>query len=253
MIRAVGLDIGSSWTKAVLLEGDVQVRIVAVQSMPDMVEAAAMALVEVGAGNAPVLATGYGRALHEARLSQVSEITALAAGIARVLPHVRTVVDIGGQDAKVVRIEGGRVADFAMNDRCAAGTGRFLEVMSRVLGIPFDEFDARATADVSPLPVTSTCTVFAESEVIGLLSRKEPPAAILKGVMVSISDRVASMARQVGLEPPIAVSGGAVRSRALVAALSRALGYPVEVPPEPQTVTALGAAILCKARLESGT
>lgn len=158
----VGLDIGSSATKGALVRDGQVVATVIVPSMPDMLAAARKALAALDAGDAPVLTTGYGRALFEPRVAQVSEITALAAGIGRIHPEAQTVVDIGGQDSKVVRVAGGRVADFAMNDRCAAGTGRFLEVMSRVLHVPFDDFDRVASANVAALPVTSTCTVFAE-------------------------------------------------------------------------------------------
>jgi predicted CoA-substrate-specific enzyme activase len=161
-------------------------------------------------------------------------------------------VDIGGQDSKVVRVEAGRVLDFAMNDRCAAGTGRFLEVMSRVLHVPFDQFDDVASEDVEPLPVTSTCTVFAESEVVGLLSLRHPPARILKGVLQSVCSRVASLGRQVGMVAPVVCTGGTVQSRAVVRSLSLALGVPVSVPPSPQRVTAIGAALLCARRAAGG-
>ncbi len=248
MSRFVGLDIGSSATKGALVCDGQVLRCVIVPSMPDMLAAARQAVAALEAGDAPVLTTGYGRALFEPRIAQVSEITALAAGIGRLHPEAKTVVDIGGQDSKVVRVAEGRVADFAMNDRCAAGTGRFLEVMSRVLHVPFDRFDQVAASDVAPLPVTSTCTVFAESEVVGLLSGQAPPAGILKGVMASISVRIAALARQVGLAAPVFATGGAMHSQALVAALSDALGMPVQVPEAPQTVTARGAAWLCAQR-----
>jgi predicted CoA-substrate-specific enzyme activase len=252
MTRFVGLDMGSTATKAVLLADGKVIASYVGPSTPDMLAAAQAAVAQVGGDGAPVLTTGYGRALYLDRVAQVSEITALAAGVNRVLPGTATVVDIGGQDSKVVRVDNGRVADFAMNDRCAAGTGRFLEVMSRVLHIPFDEFDTLVAAAVEALPVTSTCTVFAESEVIGLLSRKHPPAAILKGVIQSVCERIAGMARQVGVQDPVAATGGALRSRAVADAVSRALGMRVVVPPEPQVVTALGAAILCEKRVREG-
>jgi len=251
MIRVAGLDIGSTATKCVLMEDGRVIASVVVPSMPDMRVAAERALRECGAEGVPVLTTGYGRALYEPRLAQVSEITALAAGVGFVAPNAATVVDIGGQDSKVVRVEAGKVVDFAMNDRCAAGTGRFLEVMSRVLHVPFEEFDAVASDDVEPLPVTSTCTVFAESEVVGLLSARHSPARILKGVLVSVCSRVASLGRQVGVKAPVVATGGTMYSQAVVRTLSQALGVPVSVPPHPQMVTATGAALLCARRLES--
>lgn len=249
MSAAVGLDMGSTATKAVLVESGCKVRSVVMSSMPDMLAAAHRAIAELDAVGLPVLTTGYGRGLFDGRIGQVSEITALAAGLGAVLPQARTVVDIGGQDSKVVRVMDGKVLDFAMNDRCAAGTGRFLEVMSRVLGIPFERFDELAGADVEPLQITSMCTVFAESEVIGLLSRKASPERILKGVIAAVTERVSALARQVGVEAPVAGTGGTVRSRAVVGGLSAAVGSGVIVPDEPQTVTALGAALLCERRL----
>ncbi len=252
MIRVAGLDIGSAATKCAVLQDGRVVATIVLPSMPDMRQAAESALRECGAEGIPVLTTGYGRTLWEARLAQVSEITALAAGVGHLAPHAATVVDIGGQDSKVVRVEAGRVLDFAMNDRCAAGTGRFLEVMSRVLRVPFDRFDEVATDDVVPLPVTSTCTVFAESEVVGLLSSRHPPDRILKGVLAAVCSRVASLGRQVGLKAPVVATGGTVQSQAVVRALATALGTEVTVPPSPQLVTAIGAALLCARRVEAG-
>jgi len=248
MSRAAGLDIGSSATKAVLLDGDSIARRVVVPSTPDMAAAAARALFEVGAGDCPVLTTGYGRALLAGRIGDVSEITALAVGVEAVLPGTATVIDVGGQDSKAVRVERGRVADFAMNDRCAAGTGRFLEVMSRVLGIPMDAFDAAVAGIEDPVGITSTCAVFAESEVVALLARSLPPARVLAGLLASVSDRIGGLARQVRAVAPVAATGGALRTSSLAEAIGRAIGLPVVVPPDPQLVTALGAALLCRKR-----
>ncbi|MBM4394297.1 MAG: 2-hydroxyglutaryl-CoA dehydratase [Deltaproteobacteria bacterium] len=248
MSRAVGLDIGSSATKAVLVEDGRPVRAVVLASMPDMHDAAVRAVAEVGGDGAPVLTTGYGRLLYEPRCGDVSEITALAAGIEAVLPGTATVIDIGGQDSKAVRVRAGRVADFAMNDRCAAGTGRFLEAMSRVLNVPLPEFDSVLASSPAAVPLSSTCTVFAETEVVGLLSRKTPVGSVLAGLFASVAGRVAGLARQVGPAAPIAATGGTMRCRSMVAALSAALGAPLVVPPDPQVVTALGAAILCERR-----
>lgn len=248
MSRAVGLDIGSSATKAALIEDGRVVSLAVLPSMPDMAAAAGRAVVEVGGEGAPVLTTGYGRLLYQGRCGDASEITALAAGIHHVMPDAASVVDIGGQDSKAVRVRSGRVADFAMNDRCAAGTGRFLEAMSRVLGVPLDEMDAFLAGDPEPVPITNTCTVFAETEVVGLLSRKTPAPRVLAGLLASVAGRVAGLARQVGVVSPVAATGGALRSKALASALSAALGLRVVVPDSPQTVTAIGAAILCASR-----
>ncbi len=248
MTRFVGLDIGSTATKAVLLEDGVPVRSIVTSSTPDMGAAALRALAELGAGDAPVMTTGYGRALLPTRLGDVSEVTALAAGVEHVLPGAATVIDIGGQDSKAAKIAGGRVVDFAMNDRCAAGTGRFLEAMSRVLHVPIERFDAEVAGAVESVGITSTCTVFAETEVVGLMARNTPVPRVLKGLFASIADRVSGLARMVGIEAPVAATGGAMRTAALADALSAALGVQVVVPADPQTVTALGAALICSRR-----
>jgi predicted CoA-substrate-specific enzyme activase len=136
-----------------------------------------------------------------------------------------------------------------MNDKCAAGTGRFLEVMSRVLAVPLPDFDDVAGRTDVTQTITSTCTVFAESEVVGLMSRNVEIPRILRGLLAAIADRVAALAGQVGVEVPVAATGGTMRSKAVVDALSKALGVEVRVPDDPQTVTALGAALVGVKRL----
>ena len=244
----MGLDIGSSATKAALVTDGRVVRVAVRPSMPDMAAAAVLVVADLAAPGAPVLATGYGRLLYDARIGDVSEVTALAAGVEAVLPGTATVIDIGGQDSKAARVSAGRVVDFAMNDRCAAGTGRFLEAMSRVLGVPIDRLDEVASGPGDPVAITSTCTVFAETEVVGLLARGTPVTRVLKGLFASIVDRVAGLARQVGVAAPVAATGGALRSRAIADALSAAVGVRVVVPDSPQVVTAIGAAVLCSRR-----
>lgn len=251
MNRYVGLDIGSTATKAAVIEGSRVVETWIGPSMPDMADAARRAITEVGALGLPIVTTGYGRFLYDGRIGEVSEITALAAGIEYVMPGTETVVDIGGQDSKVARVTRGRVLDFTMNDRCAAGTGRFLEAMSRVLGVPIERFDDIVSPDVQPLRITSTCTVFAETEVVGLLSRGAPVPEVLAGILAAIADRVAGLARMVGINPPLAGTGGAIRSRSLAGVLSRVLGQNIVVPKDPQTVTAIGAALLCARRFSA--
>lgn len=238
------MDIGSSATKGLLIEGNRVLKRVIRSSTPNMQAAARTVVQEIGAPDAVVVTTGYGRELFTERADTVSEITALGAGISAVFPRVRTVVDIGGQDSKVVLLDNGRVIDFTMNDRCSAGTGRFLEVMSRILDVPLPDFD-RVVASTSEIQsITSTCTVFAESEVVGLMSRNVETPKILRGLMAAIADRVAALAGQVGVEEPVAATGGTMLSQAVVNALSQALGTKVLVAPHPQTITALGAALI---------
>lgn len=244
-MKFLGLDIGSTATKGILIDehGRVNKRVIR-SSTPNMQAAAGLVNDEIGVGDAFVVTTGYGRELFTKRSDTVSEITALGMGINAVFPGVRTVVDIGGQDSKVAILNNGRVMDFTMNDRCAAGTGRFLEVMSRVLDVPMSDFDGVAASTTEAQHITSTCTVFAESEVVGLLSRNVEIPKILRGLMASIADRVAALAGQLSLAEPVAATGGTMRSRAVVEALSGALGVNVVVVPHPQTVTALGAALV---------
>jgi len=248
MRRYLGLDIGSANTKAVLLADGKVEREVVLPSMPDMAGAARRAVIAVGGLDAPVMTTGYGRHLYAGRCGEVSEVTALAMGIEAVLPKTATVVDIGGQDSKAVRVRAGRVLDFAMNDRCAAGTGRFLEAMSRVLNVPLDRFDEVLAGHPTPVPLSSTCAVFAETEAVGLLAQGVPPEGVLAGLIAAIAGRVAALVLQVGVTPPVAATGGAMRCQALVLAISRAIGAKVEVPRSPLCVTALGAARLCAER-----
>ena len=243
-MKILGLDIGSSATKAVVLDENGVVLYSGIHpSTPDML-AAAMKAWKVAGPVDKVITTGYGRELFENRDMVVTEITALAAGANQVLRGVELVVDMGGQDSKAVRVGMGRVLDFVMNDRCAAGTGRFLEVMSRVLGVPLSDFDQVVSTAERAYPITSTCTVFAESEVVGLMAKGVATPEILKGLIQGIAQRVAALASQVGVEEPVLLTGGPMRSRSVASALCRELGVSGFRPLPPDTVTAMGAAFL---------
>ena len=243
-MRILGLDIGSSATKAVVLDesGEV-VESFVIPSTPDMGAAARRAIDMTGHRDA-VITTGYGRMLCEKRDMVVTEITALAAGANQVFNGVNLVVDMGGQDSKAVKVGQGRVLDFVMNDRCAAGTGRFLEVMSRVLGVPLDKFDETVAQADKAYPITSTCTVFAESEVVGLMAKGVPIPEILKGLISGIAQRVTALAGQIGIEEPVVLSGGPMRCKSVAKAFAEELGVPVYLPDPPNTITAMGAAYL---------
>jgi predicted CoA-substrate-specific enzyme activase len=196
---------------------------------------------EAGA-DLPVGATGYGRKRVGAGRA-LTEITCHARGAFALLGRAGLLVDMGGQDTKVIRLgPAGEVLDFAMNDKCAAGTGRFLEVILGRLHVPLDEVAARAARAVRAVAVSSTCTVFAESEVISLVAGGEPLEGIVRGLHVALASRVAALARNAdGGE--VFMSGGVALNAAMVAALEEALGRPVRVVPEPQLVGALGAAL----------
>jgi predicted CoA-substrate-specific enzyme activase len=190
-------------------------------------------------------ATGYGRYLARDALScpTLTEIKAYALGADYLFPKVRTVIDIGGQDSKVIRVNGGTVEEFEMNDRCAAGTGKFLEVMAHTLGHSLDDFGPFALSAESAVNVSSMCTVFAESEVVTLLARGEKPANIALGLHRSIVNRLTSLLGRIGCEPEVVFAGGGARNRCMAALLEQHLGTPLRIPEQPQMVGALGAAL----------
>jgi predicted CoA-substrate-specific enzyme activase len=158
---------------------------------------------------------------------------------------VRCVIDIGGQDSKAIALdENGRVRDFVMNDKCAAGTGRFLEVMARALEVDLDAFGEMAGEADRPARISSLCTVFAESEVISLIAQGEARANIIAGIHDSIAARVAAMARRIGVTPPVMMTGGVARNSGVVEALARQIGHPIRVTAHAQINGALGAALL---------
>jgi len=192
-----------------------------------------------------LLATGYGRHLVRDIFACpiLTEIKAFAQGAAYFYPECQTVIDIGGQDCKVIRIDNGRVEDFEMNDRCAAGTGKFLEVMAHTLGYPIDKFGMAALAAADSVNINSMCTVFAESEVISLIARGENPQNIALGLHQSIMNRIIAMLGKTGYGDTIVFAGGGAKNPCLVKLLEKRLGRKLYIPEEPQIVGALGAAL----------
>ena len=194
-----------------------------------------------------VFGTGYGREYVSFTQERKSEIMCHGAGVHWLLPEVRTIIDIGGQDSKAIRLnERGQVEDFKMNDKCAAGTGRFLETMAHALQIPLEELGECALRATEPVRVSSTCTVFAESEVVSHVARGKKRENILHGVCQSIVDRIAAMVRGVGVKPPVAMTGGVAMNRAVVKLMGDRLGVPIFLPPDPQITGALGAALMAR-------
>jgi predicted CoA-substrate-specific enzyme activase len=193
---------------------------------------------------ARVVATGYTRNAVTLAGTTFTEVTCHAVGVRHLVPDAATIIEMGGQDSKLLHLdERGAVRDFAMNDRCAAGTGRFLEVVAARLETRLDALGGLAARSSSPAPISSMCVVFAETEIIGLLSGGADPAEIVAGVQRSIAGRVASMASR-GVAEPVVFTGGVALVSGMTGALSEALGCAVEVAPEPQMTGALGAAIL---------
>ncbi len=247
-----GLDAGSTTTKGVLLdsEGAVVARFFRASGPRPRDSAQAVreqlaAQAGVPADRLPLVATGYGRAQVAGALKTVTEITCHALGARHLVPDCRTVIDVGGQDSKAIRLApDGTVADFAMNDKCAAGTGRFLEIMADRLGVPMQYLGTLAAQAKVPASVSSTCAVFAESEVVSLLADSVPSDEIAAGLHEAICLRIAALANRVGITPPVAFTGGVALNPAMVSALSSRLGSRLVVPPDPQLVGALGAALV---------
>jgi len=248
----VGIDIGSITAKAVVLSDNriAGTKVIftgynarkAGKSVFDTL----LQSLEIPAGDvSSIVATGYGRNAVDFADKAVTEITCHGAGAHFIDPQVRFVIDVGGQDSKVIRMnEGGKVLDFAMNDKCAAGTGRFLEVMARALEVELDEFgDIFANAQ-KPAKISSICTVFAESEVVSLIGKGETRENIIAGIHESVASRIAAMARRVGVATPVMMSGGVAKNAGAVKALENKLEVAIRVSEFAQVNGAVGAAIL---------
>jgi predicted CoA-substrate-specific enzyme activase len=244
---AIGVDVGSTTCKVVAIDAAAGLLARRVEPTDPRIERQVERLVadvrRAGGGDAPVGATGYGRKRVPGARA-LTEITCHARGAFARTGRAGVLLDMGGQDTKVIRIgAAGEVVDFAMNDKCAAGTGRFLEVILARLHVPLEGLAERVAGAPRAVPVSSTCTVFAESEVISLVANDEPLDGIVKGLHVSLASRVASLARGGQAGDEISMSGGVALNGAMVAALEDALGRTIRVLPEPQLVGAVGAAL----------
>jgi predicted CoA-substrate-specific enzyme activase len=251
-VAAIGVDAGSTTCKVVAVTaGGVLAGWRLERGLPRVEEQTAAlidaVLVQHGlvAGDVCIVATGYGRRLVRRAERSVTEITCHARGVFEATGHGGTLLDVGGQDSKVIQIgHDGRVMDFAMNDKCAAGTGRFLEHTASRLDVLLDDLGPRACAAPSEQAISSTCTVFAESEIISLIAHGVAVDGILRGLHRSLVSRLVAMVRTLGVRPPLMLSGGVARNTAVRAMLEEDLGIAVEVPPRPQLMGALGAALL---------
>lgn len=247
----LGIDIGSSSSKACVIGKDKRIKGIAVKNLGTGTKAyeevIAEALRKADLRREDIkytVVTGYGRNIFEGADRQITEITCHAKGAAYLSEDVRTIVDIGGQDAKVIKLTGeGRVGNFVMNEKCAAGTGRFIEVMARVLDCRLEDLSDLADKSTKKLQINNTCTVFAESEVISMLAQGENTADVARGAYVAIAKRVAGMCSRVGYEPKVVMTGGVALNSNMVDALSIELGTPVEVVPHCQACGAVGAAL----------
>ncbi|MEW6426674.1 MAG: acyl-CoA dehydratase activase [Thermodesulfobacteriota bacterium] len=240
----VGIDLGSRTVKVAAVENG-ELRAFRIEESTFDLERQARRLVEPFRPRR-VVATGYGRHLARRHFADevITEIKAHAIGARRCFPGCTTILDVGGQDAKVIRLDGqGCIDNFQMNDKCAAGTGRFLEIMAGGLGLSLAEFGPLALASTRELAISSMCTVFAESEVISLKHAGHPPADVARAVHLSVVDRLASMLARAGHGDNIVFTGGVARNQAMVRLLAEKLGVSILVADTPDIVGALGAAL----------
>ncbi|MGW8115541.1 (R)-2-hydroxyglutaryl-CoA dehydratase activase HgdC [Caproicibacterium sp. NSD3] len=249
-IYTLGIDVGSTASKCVILK--------------DGKEIISKSLIPVGTGTsgpsraisnvlddvnmkkedmAYILATGYGRNSIDWVDQQMSELSCHARGAYFVFPDVHTVIDIGGQDVKVIQIENGAMVNFQMNDKCAAGTGRFLDVMARVLEVNVNDLGMLAAQSTKRVAISSTCTVFAESEVISQLAQGSDKCDIINGIHHSVAARVVGLAHRVGVRDRVVMTGGVAQNSGVVSALQEELGHQVYTTPLAQYIGALGAAL----------
>ena len=249
-IITMGIDVGSTASKCIILKNGTEI--------------IGKALVPVGAGTSGpervvkaindtmglkledmdyILATGYGRNTFDQANQQMSELSCHAKGAHFLFPDVHTVIDIGGQDVKVMQIENGAMVNFQMNDKCAAGTGRFLDVMAKVLEVEVSDLAQLGSYSTKKVAISSTCTVFAESEVISQLAHNTDKCDIINGIHQSVAGRVAGLAHRVGIRDQVVMTGGVAQNGGIVKALEDQLGHKIYTSPLTQYVGALGAAL----------
>jgi predicted CoA-substrate-specific enzyme activase len=254
-----GCDVGSTTTKAVILnsQGIIARSIVPSKTDPeDSANAALEGAIQKVNGLARIqdlvclVGTGYGRTEVPFADKNISELSCHAMGAFLCDPKIKSIVDIGGQDIKAISLnEDGSLCDFAMNDKCAAGTGRFFEAMSRVFGMELEEFSALSLEAKRSVPITSQCSVFAESEVLSLIAKKVPPSEIALGIQESVAQRCYTLLRRVGLREKVAITGGCAKNAGLVAALTKLIKLDiVQLSIDPQLMGAFGAAIFAQRR-----
>ena len=249
-----GVDIGSTMTKVVLTDKSSNLlsvikgptgpehRQLANEVMQQALEQASLQIDDISY----IVATGYGRFNVPFADRQITELSCHARGVFSLFPNVRTAIDIGGQDAKCMKIDNGRLVSFVMNDKCAAGTGRFLEVTAVTLGIKLEDMGDISLKATKKIQISNLCTIFAQQEVVALLSHGEKLENILAGLHTALASRVAALARRLGIEPDLVLTGGVAKNTGIVRAMKESLGCEILVPEEPLLTGALGAAILAK-------
>jgi (R)-2-hydroxyacyl-CoA dehydratese activating ATPase len=249
-----GVDIGSTMTKVVIIrESGEPLSIVKGPTGPEhrrlANEVMTIALTQANLQLCDIdyiVATGYGRFNVPFADRQITELTCHAQGVFNLFPGAKTVIDIGGQDVKCMKIENGKLSDFVMNDKCAAGTGRFLEVIAATLGTRVEDLGDISLKSTRTLQISNFCTIFAQQEVVSRLSEGESLENILAGLHAALASRVAALAERIIIEPSIVLTGGVAQNIGIVRAMKEKMGRDILIPDEPLMTGALGAAILAK-------
>ncbi len=251
-----GIDVGSVTTKAVIVaDGELGVyhvapsganyRLAAQKVMEEALAKAGLALDDL----AYIVATGYGAANADFAAQQVTDISCCARGVNRLFPQVRTVIEIGGQASRIIRVNAeGRATNFVVSERCAAGSGRFLQVIARVLQIDLEDVGPLSLKAKNPVTYTTGCAVFGESEAISRVAEGTPKEDILAGVHNALAAKISNLLERVGLEEECAITGGGALDVGLIMRVEQRLGVHLLVPPQPQITAALGAALLAEER-----
>jgi predicted CoA-substrate-specific enzyme activase len=257
MAYFAGIDVGSTMTKVVILNQGIiasvigptgpEQRRLANRVMEEALKRAALAFQQI----TYIVSTGYGRINVPFADRQFTEITCHAKGIVSLFPEARTIIDIGGQDAKGIKIdETGKIIEFVMNDKCAAGSGRFIEVIADTLGVSLDEVGDLSLQSMAPAKISNICTIWAQQEVAASLAVGVSVPDLLAGIHHALADRISRMVQRLRVEATVVVTGGGGKNRGLLKALAEQLGCEVRVPQEPLITGALGAALLGKEIVE---
>jgi len=257
----VGLDIGSTMTKAVMVDDTREIVSTVVQQTGPEHRRLANKVIEqlLAEVSVPIeevtflVATGYGRINVPFADTQTTELTCHAKGVMYFFPSVGTAIDVGGQDAKGLRIRDGRLENFVMNDKCAAGTGRFLEVLADALAVRLDDLGPLSLKAKDPVTVASICTIFAQQEIVSHLSAGAPIEDVIAGVHDAVAGRCVRMTRALGIVPDVVLTGGVAKNIGFVRAVEERLGEPVRVPEDSLITGALGAALDARDRYHRAT
>ncbi|MHA1913157.1 MAG: acyl-CoA dehydratase activase [Promethearchaeota archaeon] len=255
-----GCDVGSLTGKAVILNDGEILSFSIVPTTPKPAKTAQNAMDEaLKKGNLTlddieyIVGTGYGRVKIPFANSELSELSCHGKGAHSFIPSIRTIIDVGGQDCKVIKVDkNGKILDFAMNDKCAAGTGRFLEVMARTLELYLEELGPISLESKNQAKITAQCSVFAETEVVSLMADGVEVSDIVAGIHDAIASRIMSLVYRVGLEEDLTITGGVAKNVGVVAYLEKRLGVQsIKLPIDPQLIGAMGAALTAKEEIGS--